>query len=489
MRLTLAPNEQICEEDLYKYTKHRWLYNEESELSKRYLKFNIQQLINVAITACDGASSCIRVTKCAEGLYNKAFILRMDNGSEVFAKLPNPNAGPAHVTVASEVATRELLRRVLDIPVPRVLSWSFDAHGCIHFKEVLRSLTGKAEDIHADALGSDVIKKFTIGPLTTNELWNGQRGSMNLDRGPWKHPRGYTRAVGNNEISWIKSHATPRMNYNRSNQNKELPQDGIALLEKYMDVSSYLVPAPNDKSCSLNVPWHPDLHLDNIIIDPETCQITRVVDWQSACVAPLFYQSAVPRLCRHPRPVREGWVIPERPDNYEDLSPDEQKRIDDDRESEMIHKFYEAQLFKRAPRHWDVLQQSIFPIVRKPVWLVTGVWENRDLFFLRDALMDVQTHWDRLVAGQDAPCPISFSSEEIELQAKEEENIQGVGSMLSLFQEQATLPVDGMVAPEDYDVARENCRKLKDIFIGLAKDDEEKELFGRLWPYQEPESD
>lgn len=34
----------------------------------------------------------------------------MDNGFEVVAKLPNPNAGPAHFTVASEVATREVVR-------------------------------------------------------------------------------------------------------------------------------------------------------------------------------------------------------------------------------------------------------------------------------------------------------------------------------------------------------------------------------------------
>ena len=36
-----------------------------------------------------------RVLKCSEGLHNKAFILTMDNGTEVFAKRPNPNAGPA----------------------------------------------------------------------------------------------------------------------------------------------------------------------------------------------------------------------------------------------------------------------------------------------------------------------------------------------------------------------------------------------------------
>ncbi|KAJ5609651.1 hypothetical protein N7528_010218 [Penicillium herquei] len=51
----------------------------------------------------------------------------MDNGAEILAKLPNPNAGPAHLTVASEVATRELLRDVFKLPVPRIFAWSSDA--------------------------------------------------------------------------------------------------------------------------------------------------------------------------------------------------------------------------------------------------------------------------------------------------------------------------------------------------------------------------
>jgi hypothetical protein len=36
---------------------------------------------------------------------NKAYILTMDNGTEVLAKLPNPCAGPSFYTTASEVAT------------------------------------------------------------------------------------------------------------------------------------------------------------------------------------------------------------------------------------------------------------------------------------------------------------------------------------------------------------------------------------------------
>lgn len=82
-------------------------FNEQSELSQRYIKFNLQQLVNSAVNASHGARHCTRILKCSEGLHNKAFILTMDNGSEVFTKLPNPNAGPIPFTTASEVATPE----------------------------------------------------------------------------------------------------------------------------------------------------------------------------------------------------------------------------------------------------------------------------------------------------------------------------------------------------------------------------------------------
>lgn len=53
----------------------------------------------------------LKILKLTEGLHNKAFLLTMDNGMEVVAKLPNPNAGPATYTTASEVATRDMVCR------------------------------------------------------------------------------------------------------------------------------------------------------------------------------------------------------------------------------------------------------------------------------------------------------------------------------------------------------------------------------------------
>jgi Ser/Thr protein kinase RdoA (MazF antagonist) len=68
------------------------------------------------------------------------------------------------------------------------------------------------------------------------------------------------------------------MNHYRSSQDHELPNDGLALLTQYMDVASYLVPPSTDEAAASKVLWHPDLHLDNVFVDPNTHRITRIVD-------------------------------------------------------------------------------------------------------------------------------------------------------------------------------------------------------------------
>lgn len=260
-------------------------------------------------------------------------------------------------------------------------------------------------------------------------------------------------------------------------QDHKLPSDGLALLTQYMNAAPYLVPpstdeAATDEAATSNVLWHSDLHLDNVFVDPETCKITCIVDWQSACVAPLFYQSDVPRMFRHPRPVR-GWIVPERPANYDTLSENEKKMIDDNLESETIHKYYEAQVYKRAPRHWAVLHQTTVETLRKPVWLVSGMWENQDLFFLRLSLISLAKYWHEIFPSNQLSCPIEFTDKDFESHSNEEDNMDGIGHMLALFRDQGVLPVDGMADFEDYDTANENSRKFKEIFIGLAKNDAE----------------
>ncbi|KAF1840343.1 uncharacterized protein K460DRAFT_348685 [Cucurbitaria berberidis CBS 394.84] len=77
----------------------------------RYREFNIPALLDAAVQAVgNGARTCVKLLKCVEGQQNKVFIITMDNGSEVLAKIPHSNVGPAFYTTASEVATRQFVR-------------------------------------------------------------------------------------------------------------------------------------------------------------------------------------------------------------------------------------------------------------------------------------------------------------------------------------------------------------------------------------------
>jgi hypothetical protein len=108
--LTQGISTSDCDEDtIYHYTSGRWLWNEKEQLSRRYVKFNLAALVNIAIHAT-GSKSCIEVQKLPEGNFSKVFLLTMDDGKEVIAKLPNPNAGPQYFTTASEVATMDYVR-------------------------------------------------------------------------------------------------------------------------------------------------------------------------------------------------------------------------------------------------------------------------------------------------------------------------------------------------------------------------------------------
>jgi hypothetical protein len=96
-------------EEFFRYTGGRYLWNEESQMAKRYKRFNVSGLQKVAAQSVN-ARECVSMTKLPDGGFNKAFRLLMDNGSVVIARLPNPNAGPAGLTTASEVATMEFVR-------------------------------------------------------------------------------------------------------------------------------------------------------------------------------------------------------------------------------------------------------------------------------------------------------------------------------------------------------------------------------------------
>ena len=74
--------------------------------------------------------------------------------------------------------------------------------------------------------------------------------------------------MGMNEIKWVEAHAIPRMSYHQSMDEPESPDEVLALLKRYIDVSSHLIPPTVNREIQSKVLCHPDLHLDNIFVDP-----------------------------------------------------------------------------------------------------------------------------------------------------------------------------------------------------------------------------
>ena len=70
----------------------------------RYIAFNFQALCEKAIAACPGARDIVKYEK-KEGNFNRVFLLEMDNGSRVVARIPFRISGPRRLATNSEVAT------------------------------------------------------------------------------------------------------------------------------------------------------------------------------------------------------------------------------------------------------------------------------------------------------------------------------------------------------------------------------------------------
>lgn len=94
------------DQDFFRYTAGRFLFEEKNQMACRYVKFDMNELVHIAASSV-ASRSCVAICKLPEGQYNKAFLLTMDDGKRVVAKVPNPNAGRPHYTTASDVATMD----------------------------------------------------------------------------------------------------------------------------------------------------------------------------------------------------------------------------------------------------------------------------------------------------------------------------------------------------------------------------------------------
>ena len=86
------------------YTSGRGLNRDELQRESRYIKFDFTALCRKVVELCPGARRVVQYEKKGGG-FKRSFIISIDDGTRVVARLRTRIAGPQRLTTNSEVAT------------------------------------------------------------------------------------------------------------------------------------------------------------------------------------------------------------------------------------------------------------------------------------------------------------------------------------------------------------------------------------------------
>ncbi|PGH13835.1 hypothetical protein AJ79_03403 [Helicocarpus griseus UAMH5409] len=316
-------------------------------MKRRHVQFNLNKLAEIAAKAV-GASQCVKVEKCLDGLFNKAYIFTLNNGKEVVGKVPNPNAGMPHFTTASEVATMDFVRNVLRTPVPEVYTWSSRADGPVGPEYIImEKLTGiplaqvwqsldvrdrvniaqkvlnyqkrwttvkisrfgslyYSNDVSCSFPSSEPLyieegqniknDKFAIGPSIGREWIDEGKSALSCERGPWSSVLDYHRAAVPREKAAAEDFQEPPKQlvvmyisclYVPTRSKK------LAAINSYSQILPLLL--PSEQELNTGHLWHDDLHYENVYVNPERpTETVGIIDWKSVEITPLYNHSLDP---------------------------------------------------------------------------------------------------------------------------------------------------------------------------------------------------
>ncbi|KAK2734458.1 hypothetical protein FQN57_001693 [Myotisia sp. PD_48] len=517
----------IRHRELFEYTNGRFLVNEKYELAKRYVKFDVDGLCKVVSSLPTISSPVSRIDKM-EGGFNKALLLTMDNGMELIAKLPCPNAGPLRYNTESEVAVLEFVRSSTSIPAPKVLAWNsdpknpvgaeyiiqekaagkqlFDVWGEMNeptkFKLIrnLCQLEAELAKIKLPAFGNlyfrgrnpgsaqaldasiDPESKFCVGP-GFDEMWPGAYfGDANASAsyaGPWDQLSDLGISLVKRGIWQVNNSVTvvARGPHHGSTQ------EHIKMLEHAMKIIPIVSATPLLQRHSNPVLWHTDLYLGNIFVDDEDpTKILSFIDWQYTTVLPLFSQVRWPSFLSPPEGYQLGMIKPELPPNFEDMDADEKAFALAEKDEATRTKCYEAALAKFNSPSLFAMNQIGDTI--RDLFVRCDKTYKEGIIPLRDSLIKITENWSKL--GLSGECPVSFSREEIAVHQEEMSRYRDWLQLRGYVQQLLYSDDEGWIPPQlDFEEMMVKHKELYEFY--LEKEELSEEERRKTWFYIERE--
>ncbi|KKZ63018.1 hypothetical protein EMCG_02636 [[Emmonsia] crescens] len=530
-------------DDFFSFTRGRFVVDEADQIARRYIKFNMNELARIAAESV-GAKVCVTVEKCPDGMYNKNFVLTMDDGQEIIAKVPNPNAGIPCLTTASEVATMDFVRNVLGTPAPKVYSWdsratnsvgaeyiimekvpgvqlrqvwdnmklvdkmnlrldmarhqsawlsvSFSQFGGLYYTQDLAHVP-RENHLYRNTKGDKIWdERFAIGPVTGRDWFDCGRVRLDCDRGPWPSVYNYYKAIGLREKLAISTLTPlPKQTVMVCGPGLYQPErrKKLSAVEEYLQVLDALLPTESE---TITTPylWHDDLHDENIFVDPNNpSKVVGIIDWQSVNLLPL--------LDHNPDPAFIGYRGPE-PETLDRPELEDTKGLSEIEKAEAISQYHEKALFiasrkialKRTPAAYDAIkyrQTEAFDL------LVLGrrLLEFGEAHF-HALMVGLRDAWSKLPANKGSklprPFPIMLDNERLaEIEEDGEKAMRGMQIMNSFKARLGPLwPDKDAVEHEQYEAAKVALRELKEEIVqDFGKTEKDKTELARQWPFDD----
>ncbi|OOF96589.1 hypothetical protein ASPCADRAFT_4630 [Aspergillus carbonarius ITEM 5010] len=528
------PADWNSNDEFFKFTRGRFIVDEPENLRKREVRFDLNRLASVAAESV-GAARCISIKKYPDGMFNKAFLMSMNDGQEVVAKVPNPNAGVPHFTTASEVATMDFARKVLGTPAPRVYSWNshakshpvgaefiimekteglplsqvWDTLKLPQKLQVLLAMTRLqkqwlsvsfshygslyyARDVQPPA-GSHYVKdgkavndsEFTIGPATGRDWFDAGRSLLDTERGPWTSLKQYLQAVGARETKAIQSLSPPKQIALFCGPKLYQPdkEKKLTALAWYQQIVDALVP----KDTAITNPrlWHNDLHDDNIFVDPHNPEkITGIIDWQSCHLSPLFNHNPDPAFLHWDGLEPETLDLVPRP-NLSGLTPEERSAAVLEYTIQNVFIGWRKLMHAKNPDLYRVVNFRKTPAYGL-LFLAHRMFEYGEAHF-QSLLVDLEDTWADLPAvTSDISFPFQFSEADIErIKLASDGAVAGTDLIAEVKERLGDLwPDKGYIEHEQYEDCKAALHEIKvQILEQLAETDEERAEYERYWPF------
>ncbi|GAQ04126.1 hypothetical protein ALT_1447 [Aspergillus lentulus] len=501
-------------DEFFKFTRGRFIVDEAENLRKREIRFDLNRLASVAADSI-GAAQCVSIKKYPDGMFNKAFLMTMDDGREVVAKVPNPNAGVPHFTTASEVATMDFARKILNTPAPCVYAWnsqaksqpvgaefiimekvkgvplsqtqwlsaSFSHYGSLYYAGDVQPPVGNHYVKDGKAVRDS---EFAIGPATGRDWVDAGRSDLIIERGPWDSLTQYLQAIETRETKAIQCLEPPKQIALFCGPKLYQPKTKkkITALLWYRQVVDALI--PKDTAITRPYLWHNDLHDDNIFVDPDNPEsITGIIDWQSSHISPLFNHNPDPAFLDWDGLEPETLDLGPRP-KLSGLSPEER--------SAAIHQYTIQNVFIGWRKLMHAKNPDLYRVVefRKTapfglIFLAHRMFEYGEAHF-QSLLVDLKDTWADLPAvTSDVSFPFEFSEADIErIKRDSDDAVAGTELVAAVKERMGDLwPDKGFIEHERYDTCKAALDEIKgQILEQLAETDEERAEYERYWPFE-----